>query len=746
MLAGLALSSGADAQSRCATDQMHESYKKQNPNVVVYEKQLNESIASFIANRSRGVDAAARTTAVHNDTDYYDIPVVVHVIHNYGPELLKDSAIYAMMTYLNKFYSAENNLTPIIQPFKKYIGKAKMRFHLATKDPLGNPTKGITHRFSYLTYGGDDQAKVDQWPPRNYYNIWFENVIGRGVVGGTVLAYAQLPADAEALPYYDGVIANYGFINDENTIPHETGHIFNLYHPWNSGAGVGEVCGDDEVDDTPPTKGHFSVCPLYDTTCAINYYKVYVSASGLADSLVDYPDTTNAQNIMDYSQCAQTMLTKGQVWRMRATLNSSMGGRNNLWDSANLVATGAMDAYPDLPPVTDFISKVTMSPISQFSFFTYPGANLYYTNKSWGDTIESVDWTFSNSATKPTVSSSGYHDLNTAFINSFGDPGWATITMAATGNNSGTTTKEYKNVIFVADNEGKNPITGTTYYQEFDEGGDRDKWPMFNYYGNNLKWQLANVGAVDNSCVMFNGYDDRTGISLLKNTPKGDFDDMYTIPFNLSGFGSGACNMNFFYSGASRTSSSESITDTLLIDYAINKSQTWINMATLAKGTLCNRGAVSTPYVPTSFADWSQMSINIPEAARKDYVVFRFRYKPGVINGGFISTGNNYYLDRLSITPWAVDVSNVNMANIDMKVVPNPTHGDAYVVINDASNANADLVVSDITGKVVYSTSATIQGRTGRIVIPSETIGVKGVYLVQVHTGAQSATQKLVVY
>jgi hypothetical protein len=735
------------SQAPCATDEMHKLYKQQHPEIAEYEKQLNESIAAFIAGRSNAGIVASKTTATHSDTDYYDIPVVVHIVHNYGSELVKDSIVYGMIRDLNTFYSAQNNLAPIIQPFKKYIGNAKIRFHLATKDPLGNPTTGITHRLSYLTYGGDDQAKFDLWPPHNYYNIWSENVIGRGTTSGIVLAYSTFPSSAEAFPYNDGVISRADRLLDVTTIPHESGHYFDLLHPWNSGTGVGEVCGDDEVDDTPPTKGHFSVCgsaQLYDTTCAVNYYKIYVSASGLADSLVNYPDTTNTQNVMDYSDCPQVMLTKGQVWRMRAALNNVIGGRNNLWDSTNLAATGALATAPDLQPIADFVPRQAVTATAPIAYFTFPDVNLYFTNKSWRDTVTKVSWSFSNGASKPTYDATGYAALNNSVDVKFSEPGWVSVKMDVTGNNSGTSSTTFDKAVYVTENAG---VSGVGYLQEFNEGGDREKWPMFNYYNNNFKWKYANVGVFDNSSVMYEGFDSRSGLDLLTGSPKGDFDDLFSVPFDLSAYASGECNLNFHYSSASRTSSSDNISDTLIIEYSTGKRHVWSNLATLGKGKLINKGAVSTSYVPSSFADWSAMTIPIPAAARTPYTVFRFRYRPGVFKGATSgSTGNNFYMDRVHVSQWIADVSTVKMGNIDVKVVPNPTHGDAYIVVKDVINSSVDIVISDITGKVVYRTSEQLQSNGSKILIPQQAIATKGVYLVQTTTGSQVNTQKLVVY
>jgi hypothetical protein len=86
------------------------------------------------------------------------------------------------------------------------------------------------------------------------------------------------------------------------------------------------------------------------------------------------------------------------------------------------------------------------------------------------------------------------------------------------------------------------------------------------------------------------------------------------------------------------------------------------------------------------------------------------------------------------------------MGNAKVAVVPNPTNGDAYVIVKDANNEQAQIVVSDVTGKAVYSTKQQVIGAQTRILIPQSAISVKGLYLVQVITGNQTSTQKLVVY
>ena len=143
--------------------------------------------------------------------------------------------------------------------------------------------------------------------------------------------------------------------------------------------------------------------------------------------------------------------------------------------------------------------------------------------------------------------------------------------------------------------------------------------------------------------------------------------------------------------------------------------------------------------------DWSLMSINVPPAARVDGVFFRFRYKPHVNAIGAV-TSNNFYMDRLNISNFPTGAN--TLINDDRKIVvaPNPTSGSSTIIIKGDIGADANIVVTDITGKLVYKTTKKINSEYVTIEIPSESLTAKGMYMVQVVTNNQSHTEKLVVY
>jgi len=765
----------------CGTPQVYNRMKAQNPMIAVYEAKLERDINNYIAHADLS-KFAKKTSSTHSDTDWYDIPLVIHIMHDYGPEYLPDNDIYQLVAEFNKFYALQNDVSAVVPAFKPYIGKAKIRFHLATKDPLGNPTKGITHHYSYLTYGGDDQAKMDQWAPSSYLNIWFENTVGEKSSIGIIVAYTTPPASGATNPYGDGIIGSYLFWDDYlpsvtpgasgGSYDHEIGHYFNLLHTFGNtntpgpcpcsdpGTNYPGFCNDDDgVDDTPPTDGCLGCCDLSDTVCSQNYYKMYTNFKG-GDSLVNYPDTANEQNIMNYATC-KLMFTKGQVERMRGALNSDVAGRNNLWDSSNLVFTGALAGLPDLAPITDFSVKNSNNSSGLNTYFTCPGTPLYFADKSWGDTITTTTLSFSNGASPatyvtaqtPAQVASGSNASGGTNV-TFSQPGWVNVTVAATGNNSGITTTSFPRRVFVADSVG---VPADGYFMEFNNA-DTAKWPTFNYYNNEFKWQYANVGYYDNTSIMYTGFDSR-GFSTT-GTPIGDYDDMYSMPMDLSSFSGTACNLNYFFASAARTNESYNVNDRLEIYYSIDKGKTWQQLDTLTKARLINNGSLYSAFTPTSMSQWSPMSISVPATARTKYTVFRFRYKPSLsivsaagshegtidFRYGSYSTGNNFYMDRVYFSQWPAVVGDVHLTSMDVKVVPNPTSGDAYVVIKDADNVTAKIIVTDITGKQVYTTTSQIQGNQASIEIPHSAISVAGIYMVQTITGNQAHTQKLVVY
>jgi len=771
----LTVSGFAQTKGSCGTDDFYREQKARFPNIAnqsaLMEAQLRKTMRGESVNAKAKGTVSIDSTCWADDIMQFHIPVVVHVIYDYAvlsggnPTVITDDQIYAMIAGMNQYYNKQNpDLSGIIPNWKPWIGNGHITFHLANKDPQNNPSRGIVRTYSYLTVGGDESAKINPWPPDQYLNIYLENVIGRGISNGIVLAYATFPDSYNDNPYSQGVISrtDRGYL-DVATLAHEVGHFLSLKHVWDSnGQGAGGdpgkalVCGDDEVDDTPPTIGHFQVgcvangTALYDTMCAKNYFKTYDALDYYKRTcvwttnggIVDYPDTTNTQNIMDYSACNSQMFTKGQVARMRATLRNSIGYRDHLVDSANLRQVGIFDANGNILPPPD-ITPTALFTVDHPYVCANGAATVKFTNHSYNDTIASASWTFSNGA------ASGTSSVTTTVPNTFTTPGWVSVSLTVTGNNTGSNTLTRNDLVYAADPTAINPIG---YTQDFNSGGDINRYPIFNYYGTDHKWELFNgVGVYDHTCIKYDNYDNRNPINIANatQTPGGVYADFYTPPFDVSGFGP-VCNIDFFSAGASRTAIPSKMTDTLVISASTDCGATWITQGKLAGGAIANNGLISDPFTPI-YTQWKENAVPVdPLKSRSNQTMFRFRFISGTdypTSTGFSTgTGNNFYLDRFTISGSPLGIKNGVIVNLDMNVVPNPTNGKATVSLNGGDNSTADLSVTDVTGKLVYGTSVKRVNNVTKIEIPAQAISVKGMYLVKVVTNGATETQKLVVY
>ena len=729
LLANVLFATFSYAQLPCFTDEMYRKMLKENPGLEDFQKQFNEQLRLGIASK----------TSSTADTTTYDIPIVVHVIHDYGTEYLADNVIYDAAAYWAEVYMAHNTDTSdVIAPFKKYVGDPRMRLHLATKDPNGHPTKGVTHYQSYLQSNADDKAKFDQWDPTKYVNIWFIGTFGAAATGAA--AYAIFPSAAVFTPYYDGIIALSSYCGYAKTVPHEMGHVLNLEHPWGNTNSPTVACGDDGVDDTPPTKGHNPVgCTLgalYDTACATGYM-VHYTATGGGDSLVNYPDTVNAQNIMDYTYC-QRMFTNGQVTRMKAALTSSVAGRNNLYSPTNLSATGALAPMPDLPPVADFIMNkaygtgiIVTDNRSYFLSFNNP-ASFTFRNTSWNDTISSVNWGFSNGATTPTSSSTGI------VYNKFSVPGWVTVNLVATSN-AGSDTLINTNAVYAADTTAINPAT---LYQQFTSPVDIANWPMFNYYNNQFKWEFyTGAGYDDNTCVRYRSYD-----SSSRNIGNaiGDFDDFYTPAFNLVGLDS-AYYLNFYTAGSSTLhniiAGTTRVNDSLEIDASINGGTKWTKIAGFRGSDLDNNGLHGPEYVPAVGATWKARAVVIPALYKTNQTYFRFRYRPG-------NTGNDLYLDNVYFYPFPAGVKETIASTGKLiNLFPNPATNGCSMVFNTGNEGRLHYIIKDLTGKMVFEGNKSFVPNTlVNEEIPRAVTPNAGMYFITATIDGLMFTDKLVVY
>ncbi|MCB0789477.1 MAG: hypothetical protein KDB75_09250, partial [Flavobacteriales bacterium] len=243
----------------------------------------------------------------------YVIPVVFHIIHNNGPENISNEQVIDAVRVLNDDFNKLNaDWDNVNAAFLGLVADVGVQFRLATKDPFGNCTNGITRTVSTLTYQGDQDMKdLVQWPRNKYLNVWVA-ASADGAAGYTFRPNAVSQSWAAS---WDGIVLLHNYTGSigtsapsrSRTLTHEVGHWINLAHTWGNSnePGLTSNCnGDDNVSDTPNTIGWTS-CSLNGSTC------------GSLD---------NVENYMEYSYCSK-MFTEGQKQRMLAALNSGTAQR-----------------------------------------------------------------------------------------------------------------------------------------------------------------------------------------------------------------------------------------------------------------------------------------------------------------------------------------------------------------------------------------------------------------------------------
>ncbi len=244
----------------------------------------------------------------------YRIPVVVHVIQNTaGSGFISAALAQSQIDILNEDFLALAG-TP------GGLGNdVQVEFYLATEDPSGNPTTGITYSTNNTWFNdGGTYYNSLAWDTNRYTNIYTNTAGGNlgyvpdlpqgGIAGSNsdriVILWSAFGRDAPTGPPYD----------QGRTATHEVGHYLGLYHPFDNGCGTVAACytTGDRICDTPRESNPSFGCPAGKATCG---------------------DDDAQENYMDYSDdTCMTEFTLEQERRMRCSLE---GYRPDLFEVVN---------------------------------------------------------------------------------------------------------------------------------------------------------------------------------------------------------------------------------------------------------------------------------------------------------------------------------------------------------------------------------------------------------------------------
>lgn len=611
----------------CGSTEAEQELIKRNPDIL----RIQEALEKYTRENQSNVARTAGTV--------YTIPVVFHIVHQYGSENISDAQVYDAVRVLNEDFRKLNaDTSDVVQSFKSIVADSEIQFKLAQKDPNGNCTNGIDRIYSKETLIGDNNCKLNPWPRKQYLNIWVVKEIDSGAAG-----YAYKPGSVDTNPLIDGIVilSTYvgsigtGYYGTARALTHEVGHWLNLDHTWGGTNSPGVNClGNDDVADTPETIG-WTTCNLSGSSCG---------------SALD-----NVQNYMEYAYC-QRMFTQGQAIRMRTALTSTIAERNNLWASTNLVATGTSGTNSLC--VVDFKVKE----------FGCLNSSLKFSDLSYNVPLTWA-WSFPGSTT-PTS------DVQNPTV-TYDTPGLYDVTLTVT-NESGSKTTQKPGYITIY------PDTAQREAKAFSETFENITLPS-------SEWSITSPTEGGNRWLKTTnvGYSGTSSATLSNSsTAKGQIDELITPSFDMTTLPADP-KLTFKVAYAQRTNSSN---DKLQVLTSIDCGSTWSTRFTKSGFGLATAPVNSGNFVPSGLSQWREETISVLSFVSYDKVWFKFVFTS--------DGGNNIYIDDVNISP-AVGIDDKISSFLNLSLYPNPASKQAEVSFTLAARAEVKLQLMDMLGREV---------------------------------------------
>lgn len=653
----------------CTTHSMTDAALAASPEAQATREQFLREVAEYKAeNRAGGLKV---------------IPLVVHVIHDNGPENISKESILSAIDAVNEELQAQNsNLSTIVSTFQPIIGNPQFELRLAKIDANGNCTDGITRTVSSQTNSADDNVKdLVNWNDgsRRYLQVWLVNSLASGSGG-----YTYLPGSANA--HNNGIILRSAQL--QSSLAHEFGHWLNLSHTWgptNDNAVQSNCSFDDGISDTPNTIGSDGNCNVNQMTC------------GSLD---------NVQNHMDYSTCGR-MFTIGQAEEMQAASSSSTGGRNSYWTNSNRTATGTNDGFSNsCVPNIDFALNKNSG---------CEGFTVNFQDNSWGaDEDASWVWTWSFPGGDP--SSSNLQNPTVTYNTAGTYNVTLTITTAA-----GTDSYTMQNAIDVT-------AIGGGLEGPYLEGMEASSFP--NNSDPQLKWTIESPGGLTwqrNTTAHYTGT--ASARINLRSVTAGTENSLISPPLDMTNVASEDATLTFRVAHSNRTSTSHN--ERLRVYVSRNCGETWTLKYSKSGDNLNTAGGlVSSTFVPTS-SQWRLEEVNLSSWAGEEQVLIKFEA---------LSDQESYlYLDDININENATTdtSSGIGINEIGTmagaSVYPNPVNGTSVLELNMLEADHVSISLLNAVGQQLALMSRTLNVGINRISLNDLGTGLKpGFYLLRI--------------
>lgn len=693
----------------CGTDKAMQDYFDANP----------EAKAKFDADQNALVNFKPKISK----SGKLIVPVVIHVIHFNGDGNISDAQIQDGLRILNEDFNKLNADTSIIRPvFQNLSVSMDIEFRLARKDPQGNCTTGITRHNSYLAEGPpnrNEPKSIIQWDPFRYMNVWIVNDFNQPTLGG----FAQFPGS--------GLNSTYGFVvvDDEwgsigtanggsfdgRAVPHEMGHCFNLFHPFQGGCGSDCRFTGDRICDVPPQANSLSNrCRTPSNT----EYNTCINDQNGGNAANPNPFTSNVpdmvENVMGYGVGCQVMMTPGQKDRMYAAFNF-YPLLDSLTSTNTAVLTGTNNGYvsPTCPPIVEVYS---------FDKFVCEGDSITFTEDSYGGPATTYSWSFpggtpsTSSQPQPSITynTEGTYDV--------------VLRISNAGGIDSLVLEDYVHVT------GTNAYSAFNYFEGFENASNfNNDWVSISRTAGETfvtEWDRNTFASKSGNASVW--------LQNFASVYDGGLDQLISPSIKMTDVSNPTITFELSYRRRSVSSNDQ------FRLYASNDcGENWISLYSVGPTFFAfdNSTQANSNFLPTQGSQWQTITIPpsfIPSSVKgSDRVRFMFEVQHG--------NGNNFYLDDFAISGQVVGVNEQILAEDKLRIYPNPTE-DIFNLTYSAQEAGKhNIVLRNLVGEEVMSVfNGNMNKQEYKFSIDGSELS-KGVYFLTIESNNDRITEKVVI-